>query len=75
MNFDERYRTVLELFYLGDLSYEEISTVLRIPVGIVTSRLSRGKEQLGRALSDSSGATLAVTLFSSDFVSWTAPCA
>jgi RNA polymerase sigma-70 factor, ECF subfamily len=42
----EDYRVVLELFYLGDLSYQEIATALRIPVGTVMSRLARGKEQL-----------------------------
>ena len=66
VNVDERYRTVLELFYLGDFSYKEISTVLRIPVGTVMSRLSRGKEQLRRALSDNFGATGLVRAFSSE---------
>lgn len=64
-NIDERYRSVLELFYLGDLSYKEISTVLRVPVGTVMSRLSRGKEQLRRALGDNYASTRSVKSFSS----------
>jgi RNA polymerase sigma-70 factor (ECF subfamily) len=47
---EESYRSTLELFYLGDLSYKEISVVLGIPIGTVMSRLSRGKQELRRAL-------------------------
>lgn len=39
-----KYRSPLTLFYLEEKSYEEISDVLRIPVGTVGTRISRGKK-------------------------------
>jgi RNA polymerase sigma-70 factor (ECF subfamily) len=45
---DDVYQAVLALFYIDDLSYEEIATALDVPVGTVRSRLSRGITQLRR---------------------------
>lgn len=39
-----KYRSPLILFYLEEKSYEEISDVLRIPVGTVGTRINRGKK-------------------------------
>ena len=49
---EEDARTVLQLFYIADLSYKEISTTLAIPIGTVMSRLSRAKERLKSALTE-----------------------
>ena len=46
LRIDVKYRTIVELFYLSELSYREIAETLKIPIGTVMSRLSRGKEQL-----------------------------
>ncbi len=43
---DSKYREVLVLYYLEELSYKEISDVLKIPVATVGVRIKRAKEAL-----------------------------
>ena len=49
---DEGYRVPLSLFYIGGHSYAEIAEMLDVPMGTVMSRISRGKEQMRKLLSD-----------------------
>ena len=46
----EEFRVVAVLYFLQDLPYQEIASVLGIPVGTVRSRLHRGRALLQRAL-------------------------
>lgn len=43
---DESHRAPLALFYLEEMPYKEIATVLGLPLGTVQSRISRGKALL-----------------------------
>ena len=46
----EEYRVVATLYFMEDLSYEEIAGTLGCPVGTVRSRLHRGRKMLQKAL-------------------------
>lgn len=47
---DEKYRSVLVLRYFEHLEYEEISDVLKVPIGTVGTLVHRAKKQLRREL-------------------------
>lgn len=42
----QNYRAAVKLYYFADLSYEEISRKLKIPINTVRTRLRRAKEKL-----------------------------
>jgi len=44
------YRTVAVLYFVDDLSYQDIATAVGCPVGTVRSRLHRSREHLKRSL-------------------------
>lgn len=46
----EKYRAVITLYHLQGRQYEEIATVLNLPLGTVKTHLFRAKEQLRKAL-------------------------
>ena len=46
----EKYRTVITLYHLQGKQYEEIATVLNLPLGTVKTHLFRAKELLRKAL-------------------------
>jgi RNA polymerase sigma-70 factor (ECF subfamily) len=46
----EEYRVVCTLYFMEDMTYEEIARVLECPVGTVRSRLHRGRKMLQKAL-------------------------
>ena len=47
---DENYRLLISLRYQNELSYEEIATMLNLPLGTVKTGLFRAREQLRRTL-------------------------
>ncbi|MFW6210277.1 MAG: RNA polymerase sigma factor [Patescibacteria group bacterium] len=47
---DDRYRNALILRYFEHKEYQEISDILRVPVGTVGTLLHRGKQQLAHEL-------------------------
>jgi RNA polymerase sigma-70 factor (ECF subfamily) len=54
---DPTYQAPVALFYLEDMSYQEIAEILEIPMGTVKSRISRGIGRLHQALNDQARST------------------
>ncbi|MDP4086115.1 MAG: RNA polymerase sigma factor SigW [Bacillota bacterium] len=52
LNLPEKYRTVIILKYIEDLSLNEISEILDMPLGTVKTRIHRGREALRKQLSN-----------------------
>lgn len=50
LSIDEKYREVLILRFFEHKEYEEISDILKIPIGSVGTLIHRGKKQLYNAL-------------------------
>jgi RNA polymerase sigma-70 factor (ECF subfamily) len=46
----EDYRVVSTLYFMEELSYQEIAEIVGCPVGTVRSRLHRGRRMLQKAL-------------------------
>lgn len=49
-NLPEKYRKAIELRHSEEKSYEEISDILRLPLGTVKARIFRAREMLNKAL-------------------------
>lgn len=49
----DEYREIITLYDVHDMSYENISAVLKCPVGTVKSRLNRARSALKKKLSES----------------------
>lgn len=50
MKLPEKYRSVIVLRYIEELSLKEISEILDLPVGTVKTRIHRGREALRKQL-------------------------
>jgi len=50
LKLPEKYRSVILLKYIEELSLKEISEVLDLPIGTVKTRIHRGREALRKQL-------------------------
>ncbi len=47
---EKKYRDIIHLYYFEDLSYEQISSALRLPINTVRTHLRRAKEDLKKRI-------------------------
>ena len=52
------YKEIIILYYLEELSYQEIADVLHVPMGTVSIRLRRGREALKKAIAKNTGSII-----------------
>lgn len=52
LNLPEKYKTVIEMRHLQELSYQEIADQLDLPLGTVKAHIFRAREMLYKALID-----------------------
>jgi RNA polymerase sigma-70 factor (ECF subfamily) len=70
LSLPEEYRTVATLYFVDDLSYQEIAAAVQCPIGTVRSRLHRGRKMLMRqlwSLAEERGVVAARTEEAEDF--------
>ncbi len=46
----EKHKSPIILYYMEDMTYQEIADFLEIPIGTVMSRLARAKKQMKKEL-------------------------
>lgn len=52
MNMTPKYRVLIELRFFRELTYEEISIELKLPMGTVKTQIHRAREQLCRFITE-----------------------
>lgn len=51
-NLDKKYKEIIVLYFYEDMSYKDISDILKIPVSLVGVRIQRGKEQIKKIIKE-----------------------
>lgn len=51
-DLDQKYKEIIILYFYEELSYKDISDILKIPISLVGVRIQRGKEQIKKILNE-----------------------